>query len=157
MDGQEVAQNFNGWAILEIFGHQRYAGYVSTQAFGTAVMIRLDVPELKERKRITKRPGWIDEGDRGESRYAPAGTVVRESPVQGYTKLFGVAAVYSLTPCDEAAALAAVEELQSRKMMVVKLPEGGADVTRQLTDGDDGASFVQAEDPDEGDETNEEN
>src|SRR5215467_13892732 len=45
---------FEGWAILEIFGHQRYAGYVTTQTFGAASMFRLDVPALEERERTTK-------------------------------------------------------------------------------------------------------
>lgn len=37
---------FEGWAVLEIFGHQRYAGYVTTQAFGQSVLFRVDVPPL---------------------------------------------------------------------------------------------------------------
>jgi len=31
---------FNEWAIVEVMGHQTYAGYVTTQAFGAAVLFR---------------------------------------------------------------------------------------------------------------------
>lgn len=108
--------NFEGWAILEIFGHQRYAGYVTTQAFGTASMFRLDVPALQARERTTKRPGYVD------GTYAPAGSLVKEGPVQGYTKLFGVAAIYAMTPCTKEAALKAIEEIQPRPLMEVQVP-----------------------------------
>ena len=108
--------NFEGWAILEIFGHQRYAGYVTTQAFGTASMFRLDVPALEARERTTKRPGYV------EGAYTPAGSLVKEGPVQGYTKLFGVAAIYAMTPCSKEAALKAIEEIQPRPLMEVQIP-----------------------------------
>jgi hypothetical protein len=46
---------FEGWAVLEIFGHQTYAGFVTTQTFGQAVLFRVDVPPLAERERLSKR------------------------------------------------------------------------------------------------------
>lgn len=102
---QESAQqnNFEGWAIVEIFGHQRYAGFVSTQYFGTCAMFRVDVPELQQREVVTKRPQYI------ESAYRPAGTTIVQAPVQGYTKFFGVGAIYALTPCTQEAALKTLE------------------------------------------------
>lgn len=118
MTNEQAEQSqFAGWAILEIFGHQRYAGYVSTQAFGTAVMFRIDVPALEERERAMTRPGYVG------NTYAPAGTKVKAEAVQGYTKLFGVGAIYAMTPCSQEAALKAVEEIQPRPMMIVELPK----------------------------------
>lgn len=113
----EAQSNFEGWAILEIFGHQRFAGFVKTEYYGTACMFRLDVPPLEERTRTTKRAGSVD------GQWTPAGTVVKEGATLGYSKLFGVGAIYALTPCDEKAALKAVEEIQPRPLMLVSLPQ----------------------------------
>lgn len=35
---------FNGWAILELMGHKRLAGWVTEVEFAGAAMIRIDVP-----------------------------------------------------------------------------------------------------------------
>lgn len=107
----------DGWYILEIFGHQRYAGYLTVQALGIAAMVRLDVPALDERERVTKRPGYVN------GSYCVAGATVKEGAVQGYTKFFGVGAIYSMTPCTREACLEAVEEIQPREVMLVSVPE----------------------------------
>ncbi len=39
-----MSEKFEQWAILEIMGHQRYAGMVSEQALGGASFVRIDVP-----------------------------------------------------------------------------------------------------------------
>lgn len=110
--------SFEGWAVIDVMGHQRYVGYVTTEAYGQAVLFRIDVPELEERERVTKRPGYA--GDDG--RYLPAGTTVKEGAVPGYTKLIGSGSIYAITPCTKEAALAAVEEIQKRPLMSVQLP-----------------------------------
>lgn len=38
-------ERFEEWAILELFGHQRFAGRVSEALIGGAPFVRLDVPE----------------------------------------------------------------------------------------------------------------
>jgi hypothetical protein len=108
---------FEGWAIVDVLGHQRYVGYVTTEAYGQAVLFRVDVPALDARERVTKAPGYINE--RG---YCPAGTTVKEGAVDGYTKLIGSGSIYTLTPCTKEAALAAVEQSQPRPLMSVALP-----------------------------------
>jgi hypothetical protein len=113
--GPEQAR-FEGWAIVEILGHQRYAGYVTTEAYGQAVMFRIDVPALDERERETKQPGYIG------GQYLPAGATVREGAVPGYTKLVGAGSIYCITPSTKEAALKAVESLQPRPLMLVKVP-----------------------------------
>jgi hypothetical protein len=110
---------FDGWAVVEIFGHQRYAGYVTTQAFGQAVMFRVDVPPLEERERVTKSYEYVE----GRSTAVPPGSTVKEAAVQGYTKLFGVGAIYGITPCTQDAAVKAVSAMQARKLQLVSLGE----------------------------------
>jgi len=109
--------HFEGWAIVDVLGHQRYVGYVTTEAYGQAVLFRVDVPALEERERVTKRPGHV--GDYG---YVPAGATVKEGAVAGYTKLIGSGSIYTLTPCTKEAALEAVEAMQHRSLMLVSLP-----------------------------------
>jgi hypothetical protein len=107
---------FEGWAIVDVLGHQRYVGYVTTEAYGSAVLFRTDVPALQERERVTKRPGYVN------GQYLPAGATVKEGAIEGYTKLVGSGSIYTITPCTKDAALHAVEESQPRPLMSVALP-----------------------------------
>jgi hypothetical protein len=115
MSEQDQA-TFDGWAILEIFGHQRYAGRVKTEAYGQSVFWRIDVPPLEPRERISTCYECIGNTS------CPPGTIVQEKAVQGYSKLFGSGAIYCLTPCTQEAAMKAVEDMQARPLMAVKLP-----------------------------------
>lgn len=130
----EKQASFEGWAILEIFGHQRYAGFVTTEAFGQAVLFRVDVPPLEERERITKHYGYDDDG-----KSVPPGSTVKESAVQGYTKFFGPGAIYAMTPCTQEAAREAVASMQPRKVSVVSMPPEAqvAALPPRFTDNDD--------------------
>jgi len=74
------------WAIVEIFGHQRYAGIVSEHQLGGCNFVRVDVPQID-----------------GE----PA-----------FTKLFGQAAIYSITPVAEQIARICAKNFQSRPLTV---------------------------------------
>lgn len=128
----EEQARFEGWAVVEIFGHQRYAGFVTTQAFGQAVMFRVDVPPLDERERVTKSYEYID----GQS--VPPGSTVKEAAVQGYTKLFGVGAIYGMTPCTQEAAVKAVAAMQARQMQLVALaPERALSAGYVSDEGDE--------------------
>ncbi len=80
-------------------------------------MMRCDIPALEERTRVTTRAGSVD------GHWAPAGTTVKEGATQGYSKLFGISAIYEMTPCTQEAALKAVEEIQPRPLMLVSLPQ----------------------------------
>jgi hypothetical protein len=119
----EQQSQFEGWAILEIFGHQKYAGFVKTEYYGTACMFRCDVPPLEERQQVTLGGCYVA-SDADSRSWVPPGSTVQKCATQGYSKLFGVGAIYSMTPCDQDAALKAVEELQPRSLMLVSLPKG---------------------------------
>jgi len=117
---EESARGYEGWAIVEIFGHQKYAGQISTETIGAACMLRLDVPELPAREEIVPPRRYIydEKGDR-----IPPGATIQRSAIQGFTKFFGVAAIYAITPATQEAALAALEAMQERPVQLVKLPE----------------------------------
>lgn len=112
----QAQAKFDGWAIVDVLGHQRYVGYVTTEAYGAAVLFRIDVPALDARERVTKQPGYHG------GRYLPAGTTVQEGAVEGYTKLIGAGSIYAISPCTKEAALKAVEDMQARPLMNIALP-----------------------------------
>ncbi len=120
MENQQA--RFDGWGIVDVLGHQRYVGYVTTEAYGQAVLFRVDVPALEERERVTKRPGYHPT----TGQYLPAGTTMKEGAVAGYTKLIGSGSIYTITPCTKEAALEALEGTQHRPLMVVSLPPDAA-------------------------------
>lgn len=46
--------SYEGWAILELMGHRRLAGYLSEQAIGGASFVRIDVPGEGDTKVATQ-------------------------------------------------------------------------------------------------------
>lgn len=42
------------FAIVELFGHQRIAGKVTEQAFGSSTFVRIDVPETEAQPAFTR-------------------------------------------------------------------------------------------------------
>jgi hypothetical protein len=88
----ETKTTFEGWAIVELFGHNQIAGYVTdTAQFGTSMM-RVDVPEI--------------DGN------------------PGYTKFFGGASIYAITPTTEKIAKIAAGRLEIRPVATWIVPEG---------------------------------
>lgn len=75
-DGNETPKEseLKDWALVELFGHQRIVGFLSQQNFQSGVLFRVDVPDLTK-----------------------DGKVVRK----GFTRYFGLGAIYSITPVDE--------------------------------------------------------
>lgn len=69
----EKQPELSGYALVEIFGHVRIVGWLTQQAFGSAVLFRIDVPDMTQ-----------------------DGKVVRK----GFTRYFGVGSIYSITPID---------------------------------------------------------
>lgn len=45
---------FETWAIIEIMGHQKYAGYVTEQSIGGSAMVRVDVPGTADNGAFSK-------------------------------------------------------------------------------------------------------
>ena len=76
----ETPSELKSWALVELFGHQRIVGFLSQQSFGTGVLFRVDVPDL-----LKEQEGSLTK------------VVVR----QGFTRYFGLSAIYSITPVSE--------------------------------------------------------
>lgn len=95
MNEQQAQQN-GFWAIVEIFGHQRIAGFLSEQTVGGQSFVRVDVPEL-----AVVPPGRYGGGD---------------GPVAAHSKLYGGGAIYAITPVDETVAREAARQIRNKPL-----------------------------------------
>ncbi len=118
MEYQEQ-NHFKGFALVELFGHQKEAGFCETVYFGTACMFRIDVPGLDEREYELERPEY---GQHTGYRELPIGTKVKREAVAPRSRLLGVGAIYGMTPCTEEVVKTAIERSISRPLIVLSLP-----------------------------------
>lgn len=52
-----MAEKFDQWAVVELFGHQRIAGRITEEQIGGCSFVRVDVPEVGESQPFTKLYG----------------------------------------------------------------------------------------------------
>lgn len=124
--GVDVAQSsFEGWAIVEMMGHRKEIGFVTTQAFGQAVMFRVDTPEFPGGEFILDRPEYVQTNG-STSRMLPAGTKVKRESIPARSCLIAPGSLYAINPCSEAAARVAIERGTHRPLALVELPPGMA-------------------------------
>lgn len=50
---------FEGFAVVELFGHAKEIGFVTTEYYGTAAFFRVDTPELPERDFVLESPEYV--------------------------------------------------------------------------------------------------
>lgn len=94
MNEQSQQTQQNGfWAIVEIFGHQRIAGFLSEQTLGGQTFVRVDVPEI---------PAGV--GEYGS----------KDGPVSAHSKMFGAGAIYAISPVDEPIARSAAQSIRHK-------------------------------------------
>ncbi len=115
--------NFEGWCVVEMMGHRKEIGYVTTEAFGQAVMFRVDTPELPEREFILTSPEYAESAPDVRS-WCPAGTKVKRPAAQARTCLVAPSSLYAMNPCTEQAARAAIERSFVRPLILVEMPSG---------------------------------
>lgn len=53
----EEPEKFDCWAVVEVMGHQRYAGHVTEQTIGGCAFVRVDVPSVCDHLPFTKLLG----------------------------------------------------------------------------------------------------
>jgi hypothetical protein len=114
--------SFEGWALVEMFGHAKEVGYVTTEAYGSAVLFRCDTPELPEREYVLEAPEYAMDSEKG-TRWVPAGAKVKRPASPAKSRLIGPGAIYSITPCTEATARAALERVIRRELILLEMPD----------------------------------
>ncbi len=113
---QQTVSKFEGWAVIELFGHNREAGMVTTQYFGDKAMFQVDIPELEEGREVT-----LDKDQWYRDTWLKKGTTVKKAAAPGRTRLISPAAVYAINPCSKERALMALEEMTPREIKIVEL------------------------------------
>lgn len=132
----EEQAKFDGWAKVEVMGHQSHIGHVTTEAYGGAVLFRIDRPGLPEEEITLENSEWVDD------KRAPAGSVVKRPALESVSVLVGAGSIYRIVPCTESAAMAAIRNTH-RPLMLVKLaaapvlPAGTDDPLDVITDDSD--------------------
>jgi hypothetical protein len=86
---------FDSWAIVEVMGHNTFAGRVTEQVVAGCAFVRVDVPEIPASTHYAGRPA--------------------------FTKLIGTASIYSLTPCTEAVAVKAAQRIRATPLTTVDI------------------------------------
>jgi len=126
---------FSGWAVVEIMGHQRHVGMVTTEAYGGAVLFRIDQPEVPESEETLESAEWI--GDK----YAQPGSVVTRGSIPASSVLVGSGSIYRIIPCDEATAMKAIRENQHRPLALVKFIGRTAQIPAPVDEEGEGPEF----------------
>lgn len=126
-------ERFEGWALLELYGHSREAGFVTTVYFGTAAMFRVDVPEIPARQETAERPRWLD------GKLCPIGTVVEAAAIPGRTRYLGPGAIYAMNPASEDAVRTAVARMVDREVKIISIPP---QTERMLDNPSDQEDFI---------------
>lgn len=112
---------FEGWAIVEIFGHQKAIGFVTTEAYGSACLFRVDTPALPEREYTLRRPGYTaSPEDPSSQNWTDAGAKVKRLASGASSQLLGPGSIYRLIPCTEEVAREAIEELIPRPLILLE-------------------------------------
>lgn len=106
---------FEGWAIVELMGHRRLAGFVTEAEIAGQAFLRLDIvgPQTE-----------IDEGDGPK-------VALKGGFEGGVTQFYGPAAVYCLTPTTQEIAVALGRRCQPAPVMRYEL-----EPARPVTDDD---------------------
>ena len=131
----EQTAKFEGWAVIELFGHQRETGYITTEYFGGTALFRVEVPSLPEREVEIDHSQWIND------QLVPKGSKVLRSEVQGRTRFLGPGSIYALNPCTEEAARKAIDAMSPRTIKVIELAKD-----RQLLPGEPDDSNMEPDD-----------
>jgi hypothetical protein len=128
MEQQDDPGKLETWAIVEVMGHNRFAGFVQQVPMGGAAMIRIDVPAI---------PDHEEEYDEWSGTVS-AGMKKKKRKVQGspaFTKFLGVSSIFAITPCSKEVAITAVKQFRSAPVMILEMP------ARRMLSGPRGEEF----------------
>lgn len=90
-----VVEKFEQWCVVEIMGHKRFAGLVTEQSVGGTSFVRIDIPEV---------------------------TTSSGQKLPAFTKLFGAASIYCLSPCTEETARAFAATIRAEGFALYEAP-----------------------------------
>lgn len=90
----ETQARFNGYAVVEIMGHQQTAGWVTTEYFGGVAMLHVLMPGEEGQEQAVDRDLWT-----GRETIGPGSTYkINRHAVDEW---IGAQSIYRLRPCTE--------------------------------------------------------
>ena len=98
---------FAQWCVLEIMGHVTVAGFVSEEIIFGVPLVRVDVPEVAEKRSLRSRyvegQGYVE-------------VEMIEPFIPTHTLYYGASSIYSLKPTTEEAAKARAAQLRHKSI-----------------------------------------
>jgi hypothetical protein len=104
---------FEGWAVVNVLGHQRYAGHVTTEHFGGTVLFRVVTPAREAKTRNAEENEYL-----GQHGYSKKGWIVHESEKPEVVRYIGAGSIYSIEPVAQERVLSEIEEIDKRTFTV---------------------------------------
>ena len=117
----DAPEKFEGWAIVELLGHARELGWVTTKYFGNQAMFQVDTPAIPERE-VT-----IFDGCYFENKWLGNGSIVIKTAIPAKQRIVSSAAIYAINPSTEQEILADVGG-EGPILRVVKMMEAGEEI-----------------------------
>lgn len=102
---------FEEWAVVEVMGHKRFAGLVTEHSMGGTSFVRIDVPAIA-----------FSDG----------------SSLPPFTKLFGAASIYCISPCTEETARAFAATIRAEAFSRYEAPRLEEPTSREEEEDYDG-------------------
>ncbi len=87
--------NFEGWAIVDLFGYHQEAGFVRTELLGQTAFLRIDAPEIPPKEYVLEDHLWMN------NQLVVPGSKVRTTSIPARTRLVGAGAVFAINPATE--------------------------------------------------------
>ena len=118
----EVHNYFEGYAVIELFGHGKAIGFVTTEYFGTACFFRCDVPGREEREFILTKATYGRDSETMTEKFLPVGTKVKRAAAPASSRLLGPGSIFAINPCSEQLAKAQLEIDEPRPLICLEIP-----------------------------------
>jgi hypothetical protein len=116
---EQTQAKFEGWAVVELFGHAKEAGYVTTQYFGDKAMFQIDVPAFADREYTLERPEWSEVD--GRDQLIPKGSKVMRKGSPARSRIVSPGAVYAMNPSSEDLIRKLLDRDVPRKLIVLEI------------------------------------
>jgi hypothetical protein len=107
------------WAILEIFGHTKHAGKLSSVTVAGAGFVRIEIPALPAKTRVLERAEYVRDPATARSIMATPGATLGLSDEPASEKVYNPTAIFSIAPVSEATARAVAEQLAGRDWFLI--------------------------------------
>lgn len=120
MEINSAQQKFEGWAIVNVLGHQQHCGMVTTEYYGGTVLFRVATPELPARE-------LVNEEKHGQSiggQWIRPGHKVALGAVPASERLIGAGSIYSIEPCSHEKVLEHMREHFNPPVLSQTRPDG---------------------------------